>query len=503
MKIDAAKDIGNRLELFVDDWLIHELKGTAEQRLHEPVPQNTALSTDSSWEGNMCGYITAFKDGGKYRMYYKAHHVDIVEASEGTYTETQTQLRIAYAESPDGIHWEKPDLRICEVDGTMKNNIVGDEVGTGQIGTHGFAPFKDSNPQTGPESRYKALGRNHRKDVAKGLYGMQSPDGLHWQLMAEKPVMTKGAFDSQNLAFWDNEQGMYRAFIRDFHQGTLPDESLADHGKSGIRDIRTCTSTDFLSWTEPAQLSYTGSYEEPLYVNQITPYYRAPHLLFGFPTRYVERPWSKAVELLPEPAERKKRSAVSMRYGTVVTDGLFMASRDGTTFHKWPEVFLRPGPQREGNRVYGDNYQSWGLFETESLLPGAPPELSFVATEHYWRSEHFTIFRRYTIRIDGFVSVHANLHGGELITQPITFTGDNLYLNFSTSAAGKILVEIQDPQGTPVKGFTLSDCVESIGDELDRRVYWKDGKKPGVLAGRTVRLRVVLKDADLYAIQFS
>lgn len=501
MREEAVRDIDSRLELFVDEWLIDELKGTAEQRLHEPIPQNVALVTDAPWEGNRGSYITAFKDDDTYRMYYKGHQSWIEEESPGKNKQSFRPLRIAYAESKDGIQWEKPELGIYEIDGTKKNNIVWDGVGPARIGTHGFAPFKDANPDTTPERRYKALGTTHGKGAERGLYAMQSSDAVHWELMSDKPVMTKGRFDSQNLAFWDAERGEYRAYFRDFHPGTLPDESLKDHNDSGIRDIRTSVSTDFFNWSAPEMITYTGSYEEPMYINQIAPYYRAPHVFVGFPARYVERPWTEAVELLPELEERKSRSAVSMRYGTVVTDALFIASRDGLTFHKWPDVFLRPGPQLEGNWVYDDNYPSWGLFETESSLPGAPPELSFVAVEHYWRGNH-TLFRRYSIRIDGFVSVRANLHGGEMITKPFTFHGSDLYINFSTSAAGHIRFELQEPGDKAIDGFSLDDCVHGIGDELDRKVYWKDDKRLGALNGRPVRLRAVIKDADLFAIQF-
>ena len=62
-----------------------------------------------------------------------------------------------------------------------------------------------------------------------------------------------------------------------------------------------------------------------------------------------------------------------------------------------------------------------------------------------------TKFRRYTMRIDGFVSVHASMQGGEFTTKPLTFEGSVLDLNFSTSVAGGILVEIQYPGGIPIE----------------------------------------------------
>ena len=75
-------------------------------------------------------------------------------------------------------------------------------------------------------------------------------------------------------------------------------------------------------------------------------------------------------------------------------------------------------------------------------------------------------------------------------------------VNFATSAAGGIRVEIQDEQGRPLPGFALADAVETIGNEIDRVVRWRSGSDLGALAGTPVRLRFVLKDARLYALRF-
>ena len=89
-----------------------------------------------------------------------------------------------------------------------------------------------------------------------------------------------------------------------------------------------------------------------------------------------------------------------------------------------------------------------------------------------------------------------------LVTRPLTFAGKELSLNFATSAAGSIQVEIQDLAGAPVPGYTLTDAVELIGNEIDHAARWKPGSDVGSLAGWPMRLRFVMKDADLFAIQF-
>jgi hypothetical protein len=181
---------------------------------------------------------------------------------------------------------------------------------------------------------------------------------------------------------------------------------------------------------------------------------------------------------------------------------MFMSSRDGSKFNIWPESFIRPGIQRPGSWFYGDNYQNWGIVETRSHLQGAPNELSFYVSEA-GRQENGNRLRRYTLRIDGFVSVNAPLAGGELVTKPLRFEGNQLEINFSTSAAGSVRVEIQDANGDPIPGFTLADCNEQFGDEIDRVVSWKQGTDLSALSGKPLRLRVELKDADLYSFQFT
>ena len=123
------------------------------------------------------------------------------------------------------------------------------------------------------------------------------------------------------------------------------------------------------------------------------------------------------------------------------------------------------------------------------------------ALENYWRGPGLNL-RRFGIRIDGFVSVHAPLRGGEFTTHPVLFEGTELMMNFSTSAAGSIQIEIQDANGRPIPGFSLAENPEIFGDAIEYSVPWRQGSDLGALSGRPVRLRFVLKDADLYSIQF-
>jgi len=468
-----AVDIGSRLELMVDDYLVERLAGGASFQLQHPVPREVAIVHDQPWEGSMCDYHTVFKDGGLFRMYYTMADIEVLP--EGGISDKHP-LFCGYAESPDGVHWAKPNLGLFEFNGSKENNIVW----MGE-GAHDFDPFIDTNPDCKPEARYKCVA------LANGtLWAFQSPDAIHWTPMAKNPIITKGAFDTQNIAFWDSVNKVYRAYIRDFH--------------NGVRDIRMSASPDFENWTEPVMLQFPGAPDEALYTNQVAPYYRAPHILLGFPTRYTERAWSPSMEALPDADHRHRRAKAVERYGTAITDGLFMSSRDGLVFKRWGEAFVRPGIERNDNWIYGDGYQNWGIIETKSDVPNAPNELSVYYIENNWKPS--CRLRRFTLRLDGFVSVNAPMSGGELVTKPFVFAGKNLVLNFSTSAAGSIRIELQDSEGKPLPGFTLDETPELFGDSLARAVAWKEGAGLAALAGKAVRLRFVMKDADVFSFQF-
>jgi hypothetical protein len=484
--MSTVVDLGSRRELFVDDYLIEHREG-AELRLHAPVAREAALITDQPWEGNMGGYPTVIPIGDGARLYYCAYQVDLDSPAEGD-TPARPPV-ICLAESADGVHWQRPVLDLYDYQGHVPNNIVWRGAGDDLWGMHGFSPWLDQNPACLPAERWKAVGGGWLH-CDRGLYLMTSPDGIHWSLASPTPILADYALDSHNVVYWDVLRGEYRAYLRHWTEGEY----------QGGRTIMTATSPDLRQWSAGVTLTYPGAPFEQLYTNNVLPYYRAPHLFLGFPARYVEREWTPSMEALPELEHRRLRSARVPRYGTALSDALFMSSRDGVTFRRWDEAWIRPGLRAEGNWTYGDNYPAWGMLETASDLPGGGPELSFFASEGYWRRA--TTLRRYTLRVDGFVSLAAPLASGEMVSRPLTFTGARLSLNVSTSAAGSARVELQDAEGHPLSGYALEDCWEILGDTLDYTVRWKSGADLSALAGRPVRLRLVLADADAYSLKF-
>ena len=485
----APIELGNRRELFIDDYLVAEMK-QAQLLVHQPVREEIVAECDAPWEGNGCGYYSVLFDprDSIYRMYYHAWQIPTGVTGE----EPNFPLTIAYRQSRDGISWERPNLGLCDFRGSKDNNIILDKMGDGSQ-CHDFSPFIDENPDAKPEARYKATGASMQTD--KGVWAYQSADGIHWTPMASTPVFTGGAFDSQNISFWSKKEHQYVLYYRIFSQP----------GFTGIRLVNRAVSKDFIQWTDEGTVSFPeGEGPQALaqyYVNQIKPYDRAPHLYIGFPARYVDHGLTPSTKQLPEWELREKRMTVTPRYGTAFTDSVFMTSRDGKSFRQSNDVFLPPGLRTKHNWSYGDNYIARHVVETASTKDDSPRELSLYATESYFTGRDSRL-RRYSLRIDGFSSIHAKLLPGEFTTKPITFTGKELSLNVATSAAGMVQVAIQNADGTPIPGYTKEDCDLIFGDSLDHRVSWKGNTSVSPLIGKPVVLKVSIREADLYSLIF-
>jgi hypothetical protein len=458
---DSVIDIGSRLQLFVDSHLV-ERKSNLRFALHPPVPKEVVFKFDAPYEGSMSAYVTVLHDGEKFRLYYRA-------GGETTYEYT------ALATSRDGVHWERPHLGVIDHQGSKQNNLIYRGRRKAYWESHNFTPFLDTNPAALPAEKYKAvaLGKHTRPDgeTVKALVILASPDGIHWQRMQEEAVITEGSFDSQNTAFWDGVRKEYVCYLRD---GRDTPEGTR------VRSIKRTTSKDFRNWTKPAWLDFGDTPLEHFYVNNIAPYFREPSLYLGFPMRFVPQ---------------RKTVGAESRIVDGVSDAVLISSRDGLRFDRtFMEAYLRPGPdpQNWGN-AHGNMTPAWGLVFT------GPHELSMYWAEHYGDIPHL---RRGAMRVDGFASLQAPYAGGEFVTRPLRFQGNSLVLNYSTSAVGSVRVEVQDETARPVPGYALGDCREIYGDEIERRVSWDGDPNIATLAGRIVRLRFAMKDADLYSLRF-
>ena len=470
-------DIGKRREVFWDDELIDTAKTTAEKKLHGSVRRELAILHDAPWEGDCCDYHNFFRDeNGLYRMYYLGWSF----GGDG--------IRVCYAESRDGMHWEKPSLGICEYGGSRDNNIILDSE-TGSFDN--FMVFRDPNQKEGSDELYKGVA-SLVVDGVNALWCFTSADALHFRLAWE--ITRLGMFDTLNIALWDEATSRYFAYVRGFHKKTGGDGPL-DFAVD-VRDIRVLTSPDFHTWTEPVLLDFGGADDIPLYTNVAQKYERADHMFVGFPTRYIERPaWNGSFERLCGKEKRLERMRSSPRYGLTVTDCVFMCSRDGFRWDRTDEAFLRPGPEEPYNWVYGDCYPARGLVETPGSYPGTDDELSFFTFTNHWSGTPAKLWRN-TIRMDGFLSRHAPYEEKVVVTKPFVYDGNELRVNFSTSALGYLYVTLRAADGREIKS-----C-ETFGDSTDRVIDFEDGSAAD-LCGQEVVMSIRLRDADIWSFRFT
>ena len=450
-------ELGTRWELFVDEFLVSHKQGAA-LRLHEPAKREVVLTTNQPWEGVTCAYFSVLQNGNRILMYYRG--------SSGGSDHSDAQVTCV-AESTDGIHFTRPNLGLIEAGGTKANNVV-----WRGVESHNFSPFLDANPAAKPNERFKALGgvkqpgKNwHQGETPGGLYAFASADGIHWRKLSNTPAITKGAFDSQNLAFYDTTRNRYVCFSRIF--------------LNKVRAVQSHTSNDFLAWSDGIPHVYAeGVPWEHFYTSATVPCPTAPHLFLSFPKRFITT-----------------RHKVTAHKEKGVSDAVFMSSRDGVHWDRpFLEAWVRPGPDPL-NWTDRNNMTANGIVDT------GDGEWSLYISEHYRHADHR--IRRLTVRKQGFASMHAGAAAGEFTTHPLRCTGNRLLLNYATSAAGSIQIEIQDEAGQPIPGFAQADMPELYGDEFEAAATWNQGADLSNLKGRIIRLRVRLQDADLYALRFA
>ena len=456
--------IGGRRELFVDRALVAQMRGVA-YRLGAAVDAGPVIHFDRPWEGPFCGYTTIIQEADRYRMYYRG----VPTAGEDGNAAECTCM----AESSDGKVWTRPELGLFERSGQRRNNVI---LAQDPPYSHNFSPMLDLRPGVDPAERYKALAGVHQT----GLMAFVSADGVRWRKLRDRPVFPSPAafsLDSQNISFWSVAEGKYVLYFR----------SWKKIDGVNYRWVSRATSDDFRDWSAPQEMSFGDAPPEHLYTNQTSPYFRAPHIYAGICARFMP-----GRQVVSEAQAAQLR--VDPKYFKDCSDAVLVTSRGGTTATRmFREAFLRPGVGLE-NWVSRSNYPALNLVQT------GPATMSFYVNRNYGQPTAY--LRRYELRLDGLAFVQASYEGGELLTRPLLFEGNRLELNFSTSAAGGIRVELQDTTGRPLPGYSLADAPELIGDEIGRSYAWKGGESVATHQGQPVRLRFVMKDADLYAFQF-
>lgn len=198
--------------------------------------------------GGVQFYGSMIEHEGKYKLWY-------VALDDTVFKRAYQGLRVAYAESDDGIHWTKPNLGLVEYRGNTNNNLVAFDPPEACT-IHMIVLHEADEPD--PTRRFKMMMNvqtrlaARKKNVATSV-AFFSADGLRWraatkmefengQIKDEYRTLPPVHFEQGGLFRW---KGMYHLA----GQQITPWVYQAD-GKVAGRVMTTYRSPDLIHWQE-------------------------------------------------------------------------------------------------------------------------------------------------------------------------------------------------------------------------------------------------------------
>jgi len=497
-------DAGSQSQLFVDRYLIASEKAI-ELVVHPPRKMERVLVPGRPWEAYRVSVQCVLRDGDVYRMYYscipskpagKGETIrcrncrrevpdNTVVCQCGWCPSSELQQRmfgnLAYAESQDGIHWEKPALGLREFDGDKSNNLL---------------------PNAGPVVSM----------VAKPVRGMRflslpatddiirlsgSRDGRTFGVLAEG--LSPFLLDTANQILWDPNREKYVAYLRGFSGRRVvvrvemddPTKTPWPHNEGA--DLKVEKGSKYVT-TELSIVmdgNKLGTYE--IYNPALSIYpHRKGGVYLAFPTVY---------RAYPHQPGRPHHN-----YNKAPNDGMaeiyLLVSRDGKNFTiPAKTAYLSPGTEDEPDRGYLS--MAVGIIEKGDELwqyyTGV--EVTHGVVDPDRRGGMGGTYRLVQKR-DRFAGARAGHAGGEIVTPPLVFSGNRLEVNVDCGGLGEAWVEILDEAGQPIPGFEMDRFDVLDRNQIHAPCAWMENRDVGQLAGRPVKLRFKLRAATLYSFRF-
>ena len=467
-------DVGHQKQLFIDSRFIGAssgvtLKQNPSQKLGAIVDMNGKPSNEKTG-----GYFKVISDSGKFKMYYSSFEND---------------HNICYAESSDGLHWNKPDLGFGKQPANMIPGMSLDA--TIMVDMHDIA-----------ERRYKMFRADWDNSGAEGhgIYGYTSADGIHFSPVGRLlPLRPEGNI----IAEWDQRINKYVVWMRVLNRNGENQRQFARMEMDNILKpwpYNGKAPDDF--WAEPSHwpvVLKTDDRDDPhsdMYCSGISIYPYAQDVYLAFPSMFRhyspnQQPWFRF-----EPGNDYGLIDVQM---AVSRDGINWKRDDRSPYFTMglpdePDRWLTmmgPGIIRVGNWLY-QYYWSTGRLHDSGIMRPEYDHLVTVPARIYALKQ----------RLDGFISADFDYGGGTLLTPVMKFNGDHLELNVDTGAMGHMKVELRDQQDKPLPGYSLADCEEIGGNFIDTMVRWKGNSDLSALRGVPVRVYFEARAAKLYAFQF-
>ena len=497
-------NVGVENQLFVDRHLIDSAKGI-ELVVNPPKKMARVLVPEKPWEAYRIFVQTVLQDGDLYRMYYscmpskpasrggtiKCRHCgrevrdDTVICNCGWCPSAETHRRmfgnIAYAESRDGIHWEKPNLGLREFDGSKANNLIRDG---------GCVVSIVPNPVNG--MRFLSLA-----DDLNVIKLVGSREGKQFQVLAKG--LSPFGMDTSNQILWDPNHEKYVAYLRGFPgrrvvvRAEMDDPTKAPWPHNEGADLNIEKGSKYVTTELPIVMDgeTLGTYE--IYNPSLNIYpNRKGGLYLAFPTVY---------RAYPRQAGRPHHN-----YNKAPNDGMaeiyLLVSRDGKHFTiPAKTAYVSPGTEDDPDSGYlsmavgiidkGD--ELWQYYTGVEVTHGVvnPDEGSAIG------GAYLLVQKR-----DRFAGARAGHAGGEIITPLLVFSGNRLEINADCGGLGEAWVEILDAEGRPITGFSMEQFDVIDMNHVHAACAWMEKQDVGKLAGRPIKLRFILRAATLYCFRF-
>ncbi|MFN0056780.1 MAG: hypothetical protein ACKV0T_31940 [Planctomycetales bacterium] len=460
---DRVRSIGANKVLLVDHEFIAKSEGV-RLKLHPPRKTGERLlESEHPWESATLNWFSVLRDESKYRMWYECYDV------EGWPTADDTSF--CYAESNDGVHWTKPRLGIVSYRGSKDNNILFRQIGDGnhRSRVHGSGVFLD--PSAPPESRYKCVSQGLFQGLADRPYfvaGMTSPDGLRWTRNPQ-PICPVFA-DSQYSGFWDAQQRRHVIFGR-----------VSGRGGRAIGRSASDRFEGFAPFTRVLETDEDDAPDSDLYNPACQQYPDVPGLYLMFPSLFRHRDDTLDIRLA--------------------------VSRDGTNWTRpdRDQAFIPLGPpaQFDGGSLYMGNGgclrtgEDLSFYFSGSALKHGETEL-----ENLTDSRNRRVISRAVARPDRLVSATAGVTTGQFDTPLVRFAGDKLVVNAAARPGGAVRIGLLDADGQPIPSRGVAECQALARDNEAWTVSWAEGRSVSGLSQQSIRLRIELRDADLFGFQF-
>jgi hypothetical protein len=465
----------------VDDGVVDSKLGVVRtlhsaRKLEKPV-----LVPDRPWEGEriyIYGSVYFDSEAQLFRMWYLTRlGPEYEHRAPGLVWPWDM---ILYATSPDGVHWEKPNLGLHEFDSCKDNNIL-------VLNKHSPTVIIDEGAGE-PENRFRMAAWDWTPGK-EGFWVAQSADGLNWKEHPDNPIMVSSDEVLETITVArEPRTGEYFGFHRRWGEG--------DHILNRKRLVAVATSHDFREWSDP-ELIFIPDAEDDAWVQdpgQRTEFYGMAGFCYG--GQFLGfLPVFRVVRQVGYDGIGGQRKVATQAPWDGPIEAQLVHSRDGRDWHRFED---RSPIIPRGKR---------GSFDAGCILCSADrPVVTNDEVWHYYTGVNTThgglmppkklSIGRAAWRLDGFVSLDAGTFGGVVETVPLEISGGRLEVNVD-AGQGRMEVEILSAAGDPLPGYGRGDCVALQADAVRHDVRWNGNDR--LPRDQTVRLRFHLKDADLYS----